>query len=37
MTTPSSVSDRLPLLDKDSSDHQLMVADGNSMSCSWLD
>lgn len=37
MTTPSSVSDRLPLLGKDSSDNQLMVSDGNSMSDNWLD
>lgn len=35
--TPSSVSDRLPLLGKDSSDNQLMVSDGNSMSDNWLD
>jgi len=35
--TPSSVSDRLPLLGKDSSGNQLMVWDQNSMSDNWLD
>ncbi len=35
--TPSSVSDRLPLLGTDSSGNQLMVWDQNSMSDNWLD